>query len=396
MNLRKHILPLVIAGAATISSAAQTSTFDTLINLIADRSPAMAADRARMQAQIDSERAANVPSNPEIEFEHLWNGNGGENRWSAGISQEIDWPGSYGARSAMISAMAAAMETQNEASRLATLTAAASTVTDIIAANKEVAILAEINETMTLLQEKIMKAWNNGETTILDVNKIKIETLRSATRLETAQNNLRTLLAELSTLCGGEAVEIPSDLDFPTFSLLTFADYENALHQSPQWRGISLSKEVAQKNIALSKSERLPSFNIGYNHAYEEGTHFNGLSVGMTLPVWSRKHSISASQNEALAAEFDAIALSSELTTKLHADYTGAVALGSQLKAFATAVEGTNNMALLRKAYEGGELSLLTYLQEVNYFLEARLDYLSIRKEYTRLLAALTIPLQQH
>ena len=37
----------------------------------------------------------------------------------------------------------------------------------------------------------------------------------------------------------------------------------------------------------------------------------------------------------------------------------------------------------MRKALDGGELSLLDYLQETNYFLRARLDCLALVRDYT-------------
>ena len=110
---------------------------------------------------------------------------------------------------------------------------------------------------------------------------------------------------------------------------------------------------------------------------------FNGFSIGLSLPVWSRSHSTESAAATELAARLDLTARSVALETQLRADHTNAISLREQMQELGPVVDGVNNLTLLRKALDGGELSLLSYLQEVNYFLQARLDYLSLSKEYT-------------
>ena len=42
---------------------------------------------------------------------------------------------------------------------------------------------------------------------------------------------------------------------------------------------------------------------------------------------------------------------------------------------FSTILDSTNQDILLKKALDGGQISLMTYLQELGYFLDARCDY---------------------
>jgi len=378
-------------ATAVCAIGCNASSFDDMVERIVDASPTLASENAAMQAELSITKSENVLSDPEVEFERLWNAAGGENRWGAGISQAFAWPGSYSARSKMIAALEAAQAARRAGNRAAMRTSAASLLIEIIATQKEIAILKEINSSIEQLHNNTLTAWNNGEVTILDVNKIKIERARSSARLETANNALHALEAELNSLAGnsGTSVVVPSDIEFPLPTLRPYQAYSDALEASPQYAETVLMQEVARHNTALAKADRLPGFSIGYNHAYEDGTHFNGLSVGIALPLWSRRHKILAATSSAMAADYDAIARHTELKAKLKADYANAQAVRAQMDAFGPVVEGTNNLQLLRKAYDGGELSLLNYIQEVNYFLEARLDYLALTKEYATLLTRL-------
>lgn len=373
---------------------AAASTFGNVVETIVASSPTLAADNARMQSELEALKAEGIPADPEVEFEHLWNGNGGENRWSAGISQEIDWPGIYRARARAIGAQSRLTEARQAARLTEARTAATSLLIEIIAAKKEVAILEEIDSSMRQLREKTLTAWNNGETTIIDLNKINIEAARNAARLEKAGAAVEALMAELQAMTAPETdikalLESFDALELPLEPLETADTYLNALGNSPAMVESTLAIDAAQAQTALAKSRRMPGFSIGYAHAYEEGTHFNGITAGVRLPLWSRRSSVSAAAEAALAARFEATAARTALAAKVSADHAAATGVRRQMAAYAPAVEGTNNLALLRKAFEGGELSMLTYLQEVNYFLEARLDYLALTKEYALLSTSL-------
>jgi hypothetical protein len=54
------------------------------------------------------------------------------------------------------------------------------------------------------------------------------------------------------------------------------------------------------------------------------------------------------------------------------------------------AVENTNSIRLLKVALNGGEISLLEYLQEVSYFTEATHEYNVARQDYASTLASLS------
>ena len=52
-------------------------------------------------------------------------------------------------------------------------------------------------------------------------------------------------------------------------------------------------------------------------------------------------------------------------------------------------MENSDNAALLKKALAGGQINLITYIQETNYFLEARAELLDLEYRYAKALATL-------
>lgn len=393
MKLKNIILSI---GTFAWCLNASGTDFETLVDQIVATSPALQADLKRMNAELESLRGENTLANPEVEFERLWRSGEGENRWSAGISQEIDWPGTYGVRRNAISTLAQAKNAEASAAEIDARVRASQIIIGIIAARKEVAILHEIHSSMQHLQSKLLAAWEMGEATILDVNKVKIEVIRSGSRLETANTQLRSLESELVTMTDGTSpVAVPTDLEIPIYRLQEESVYHQAMEASPAVAALQFTAEVAERQSALVKASRLPGFSIGYKHAYEDGAHFNGFSIGMTLPIWSRKHATLSASDNALASRFDVIAKQTELKSKLNSDYANAQSLYSQMNQYGPLVEGVNNLTLLRKAFDGGELNLLNYLQEVNYFLEACLEYVALSKEYALIASTLNAWLQR-
>ena len=367
--------------------------FSEIVDRITDANLSLKSEHLRLNASIEEMKADNMLADPEVEFERLWHNGGGDNRWSLGVSQSFDWPGLYSARRRAINARSAAAAAISDDARRQCRRQVAQLLIELITTGKEISTLTEIHSSMLLLQEKYQRAWEMGETTILDVNKLKIEAIRSATRLEEARSNYRTLEAELrgmaETNSGGTDLSFTELQDLPMLELHSMEEYLDGMESSPEIKALNLMSQAADAASSVSKASMWPGFSIGYAHAYEDGSHFNGLTVGMSLPIYSRRHLKRSAEAEAMAAHFDAVARTNELSASLRADYTNALSLKEQMDQYGPILDGFNHLTLLRKALDGGELTLLQYIQETNYFVEARLDYLTIAREYAATMVSL-------
>ena len=387
LNIRflKYIIVASGVIAFGFQHAEAQEPFSDIVRRIAAETPSYRAEQARLQASVESMRAENVLENPELEFERLWSAGEADNKWSGSLSQSFDWPGAYRARNRAALALATAGKLGLDENFRQLQVKAAESIVQLIAANRKVDILSEMHDSMKRLREEYDRAWQMGETTILDVNKMKIEEMRSAAELEEARAEANTIKADLLAMAPeSDAIDQALDLsDFPYMRLEPADVYAGAAELSPELRYYSAISEAEAANVAVAKAQRLPGFSLGYVHAFEEGTHFNGLSVGVSLPIYSRKHSVAAATQLGMAARFDLIARRTELENRIAADHASASSLKRQIERFSPLVEGVNNLSLLRKALDGGELSRLDYLQESNYFLRARLDCLALVRDYT-------------
>ncbi len=63
--------------------------------------------------------------------------------------------------------------------------------------------------------------------------------------------------------------------------------------------------------------------------------------------------------------------------------------LDRQAKGYARILDNGRQAELLKKAFDGGQINLLNYLLELNYFVEARLDYENVCYELSLVKARL-------
>lgn len=390
----KYTLKVLSGLLAVISTpVALADNFSQLSQAILQNNAEIKAEVQRGRADVEAGRAENALAQPEVEFEHMWNAGEGDNRWSVGVSQSFDWPGLYGARRALAADREALATLNRQALELSIREDVDAALINYIAATKRVEMLREVSGLLQRLETSVRNAFDHGESTILDVNKAVIESANTTARLLEAESRQADALASLCALglddSDAALMTRLETLEFPVSATRPDEDYYRALELHPAMLKSEAEIRTARLEEQLSAKTRLPGFSLGYRHAFEDGKHFNGLSVGLELPVWSRRHSVEASKANTLAASFSKISTETALRAELSRKLAQSVLLREQIAALAPAVDGTNNMLLLEKAYNGGQMSLLDYLRECAYFLDARMQLLDLQSEYASVTAAL-------
>ena len=70
-------------------------------------------------------------------------------------------------------------------------------------------------------------------------------------------------------------------------------------------------------------------------------------------------------------------------------DYEKALRYRELLDQYEGVMNDDSNFELLRKAFDGGQINFLTYMQELNFFLGARRDFLETQYNYYQTVARL-------
>ncbi len=403
ISLTDRIRPFFVGSVALVMAgmmSATTPEYTEIASRLASHLNGGQAESATLAAEKSSLNAEVAPSDPEVDFEYLWPSSAGEaNRWSAGISQELPDFRKMSATRRVIRVIDSLDIIQRRAAAAEATYEAEQRLINLIGARRELMMLQEIHENFDSLTVSYTRAWEKGEVTILDLNKIKIEHTRASAADCYAQGKVAALTAEIVAISGGDisADELVSLVDYPMYHLPESGHgcrpedgmMEKVVRNSPQFKVLAAQEKVAAEKSGLASKERFPKLTLGYVHAYEDGNHFNGLSAGLTLPVFSRKSSKLAAEAEEYAVKSGNMMKTQEMIATANADCARAHTLQRQLAMLGPAVENTNNTRLLKIALEGGEISLLEYLQETSYFVDAAREYNAARLEYALILASL-------
>ncbi len=263
---------------------------------------------------------------------------------------------------------------------------------DIINARKNISLLKSRIGIMDELIDKYTHGQERGELTILDINKIKIERAKLNNSLSSIESDYEMLCSTLVGENGGKECNslIEQLNEYPDDMILPVDNYEMMLTENnPMNNYSSLMSQSQAQMVQAEKLSRLPGFTLGYHHSWEDGDVFNGLVVGMTLPFFSTRHKVKAAKAMQQSLAYQEESVASQLHATMMGNRNKALSLHRQLDSYGKALGNDDNARLLKMALDGGQISILDYLGEMAYFLEARQDYLDLQYRYNQALAEL-------
>ncbi|WP_290451542.1 TolC family protein, partial [Duncaniella muris] len=369
------------------------SDFDKVLNTVVSNNMALKYADAENQAAIASLKSENTLDAPEIGFKSLWGAKGIGDKRNFSISQGFDWPGVYTARREAIRKSQAAMQYLQESAMIEARQEVRLLLIDIIYAKQRIAATEKICDGLSSLQKTFRKAVDEGNETKLDYNKSVIEKIAAERELKTLRGEYAAMLASLRAMNGGKDVEdLVASVGnvYPEVDLASLRpDVENIRAKDPAIAAMKADAEVQKSLLKVEKRSLLPGFTLGYSHEWEMGDRFNGFSVAVSLPFITGNKKVKASRLQVRASEMQQEMELIRLSAAMSGDYEKALQYRELLDQYEDIMNDNSDFELLKKAFDGGQINFLTYMQELNYFLAARRDFLETLYNYNCALARL-------
>lgn len=377
--MKKTIISIAFAALAAGASA---TTADELVELIMSHNPSLSQSALDANAELLDLKTENNLAPTEVEFSHLW-GNEGEKKMGVGVSQSFDWPGVYAARSAAYGSLARLQEARLNLRRADLQQQVSALIIAGIAQKQRIGLLDRLSSGFAIMLEGARKERANGSITIIDLNKIELQASKASVALSEAQSTLEEIVTELSLLASTDikAEMLPEQFDMA--DLRPLSDYMTAATESsPEVIEAMAQADYMGRMQKVASRESLPGFKVGYEFEREGGQSFNGLAVGVELPLFSSRGKSAAARASVLAAEFNAATVKNNLSRRLTSAYNAASNYRNRMNALGPVIDRYDNFALLKKLFDSRQISLSDYLIDVNYFLEASLEYIDICAAY--------------
>ncbi len=385
--------PISLMALALTVCSVSASDFDKVLNTVVSNNMALKYADAENQAAIASLKSENTLDAPEIGFESLWGAKGIGDKRNFSISQGFDWPGVYTARREAIRKSQAAMQYLQESAMIEARQEVRLLLIDIIYAKQRIAATEKICDGLSSLQKTFRKAVDEGNETKLDYNKSVIEKIAAERELKTLRGEYAAMLASLRAMNGGKDVEdLVASVGnvYPEVDLASLRpDVENIRAKDPAIAAMKADAEVQKSLLKVEKRSLLPGFTLGYSHEWEMGDRFNGFSVAVSLPFITGNKKVKASRLQVRASEMQQEMELIRLSAAMSGDYEKALQYRELLDQYEDIMNDNSDFELLKKAFDGGQINFLTYMQELNYFLAARRDFLETLYNYNCALARL-------
>jgi outer membrane protein, heavy metal efflux system len=311
--------------------------------------------------------------NPEVEFNYLWGSPSRiGNRNDFNVTQSFDFPTAYGYRSKIARLENSNIELIYKSERITLLMRAKQICTDLVYYNA----LSKEYSGRLLNAERIAETWKirfeKGDVGILEFNKAQLNLTTLSNEIHRIETERSSLLSELKALNGGKEILFTvSDITYEPLPPDFEEWYDSAELKSPVLQYLKGQIEVGQHQVKLNKALGLPRFSAGYMSENVGSEKFRGITMGVSVPLWENKNRVKQAEAQVKASEASLEDTKTQFYTRLQSLFVRSRSLQENTERYLNAISSFSNKDLLKKALDSGEISLLNYLVELEYYYES-------------------------
>lgn len=388
--MKKRII-VVAFIAASLPLFAQNDMMNVLSS-IEENNTTLKTLREEVKAQKLGNKTGIYLPNPDVEFNYLW-GNPGNigNRNDISVKQTFDIATLSGMKSKLANNKNQLVDLQYKSDRINVLVEAKQLCIDLTyynALKKELDIRLQHAETIAAAYQERLE---RGDANQLEYNKAQLNL--STVRGEMSRVNVEqhAILSELKRLNGGLDIQF-DDSQYNTGVLPgNFEEwFISAEQKNPVLQYVKEQIEVSKKEVKLNKAMGLPTFSTGYMREKTLGQSYQGLSLGISIPLWENKNRVKQARANVLAAEAKQYEAKQQFYDQLQTLYMRASGLQQTSAKYRESLMTLNNTELLAKALNAGEISLLNYILEIGLYYDTVNQALTAERDYQKAFADLS------
>ena len=382
MTMKKYII--LIAVLALTGPVAAQQPIDAVLQQIERNNTTLEALRKQTEADKLQNKTGITLPDPEVSFDYLWGDPSAiGNRKDFGVSQSFDIATIAGSRRRVADAQNGLLDVEYRAGRMAVLLEAKQACIQLIYYN---ALKAELEQRLAHAQavaDFYDRQLADGNANRLEVNKARLS-------LSAAQGDLRrneveraNLLSELQRLNGGEPIAfdqavyaqpvLPQDFE---------AWYDEAAAANPALAYARQNVELKRREMKLGKLSGLPQISAGYMSELVPESNFRGITLGLSVPLWSNRNRVKQAKAAVVAAELQQKDATVQFYERLRNQYDRTLGLQRTAGEYRKALAELDNTQLLRKALDAGEISLLDYIVELGLYYTTVDEALAAERDY--------------
>lgn len=370
-------LYIIIGIAITAFSANAQNTVEEILSLVEQNNTALRAASDRTEVAKEEAMIETSLEDPSFGFDYLW----GKpemigKRKDVNINQTFDLATVFGYRKRLAKSRKEQLDLELHQQRVETRLEAINLLVQLTYCNK----VLEIYNERLMQEQQLAKSYEKrlvaGDANKLEANRARLSLADVEAEAAKFKTERDILLLQLQTLCGGVEVNY-SGSDYLVFntddsmSLRAVQEAQNAQHQL-----------VAENDLRATKAQSMPSITAGYMAELTDDEKWRGVTLGVSIPLWNNRHNVKRAKLQVQSARSEAedVAYQLEQITaaqRLRTERYGEIAQKMQQK-----LANASSTALLRKALDEGEISLVEYTIEVSDYFDLRIKALEAERDY--------------
>ncbi len=376
----------------TVTLLNAKTTVQTAITDIERNNITLKALRKACDAEKIGNATGNYLEDPEVEFSYSW-GSPADigTRQDISVTQSFDIPTILGKKRKVAEMKNEMAEWQYRADRMNILLEARLLLIDMVYYNKMLLELAKRKTSAQAIMDAQKLRLNKGDGNIIEYNKARMmfSTVEVETeQMETERNAVHSQLVRLN---GGSDVTV--DLyEFEPIGLpLDFSEWFGRKAETiPALAYMASSTALSEKELSVAKAMKFPAVSIGYVRENTLGQYYHGVSVGMSIPLWNRKNTVRQAKVAAEAARYRQENAVSQYRGQLEVLYNRTSGLRKTVEEYRLMLRETSSEALLAKALDAGEISVIEYYVQMGAYYELADKALAAERECQKAFAELT------
>ncbi len=372
-----------------LSVQAQGS-FDNVLKEIEMNNTTLKAYREKANADKIGNKTGINMANPEVEFGYLWGSPSGEgNRVDLNVTQSFDFPTAYRYKTQLSDGKNQQVDMIYDQQKVEILQQARLICVELVYQTKMNKILSDRLKQARELSDAYQKSFDQGNIDVLERNKTKLNLLNAEKALQINEVDLNLSKSELQRLNGG--LDITEFNRYPDFTFpLNFIEWFAIVKaNNPSLRIAEQEVALSRKQEQLTRALNLPKITAGYASERVSGTTFQGVSVGVSIPLWEGKNTVKHQKAQTVALQMQHEDSELQFRNTLKNQYDKAKKLSLLLKEYEDALSVTSSQDLLKMALDKGQLSLINYLLELSVYYETVDKYLETERDYQLAVAEL-------
>lgn len=318
-----------------------------------------------------------------------------------GITQSIEFPTNYLLRRSKFSDERQIAENEFSQTQLSVMAEVKHAYFNTLSKQEELKLA---KENLAIAEDFYKKAeirYNTGEATHLERLTAKVQYTEAVNSLNIRQNELKSVLADLSFAMGygrdekEESYRLSDSLTYEPVNFTLDKLLEAEASGNPQLRIYELKLNTSSVEKSLAWTGLLPSFSLSYFNQSRDGINgFYGAAIGVTVPLWfmfDQKGKIQEAEANRSIAESELKGARNEFYLKVNKAFTEYQIADQQVRLYRSEIlpQSEEVYRAASKSYEAGEITYIEFLQARQTVISSKSNYINTLLSYNTALIEL-------